>query len=110
MESQSITFILKKLVGMTLMPVPLTLLCILLGLWWFSRAPIKSRLAFFSAFLLLAVSAFNPVADRLIAPHESHYPVFDIKQPVDAVVVLGSASQSAPAESPAFMSLGSSAM
>ena len=93
MESQSITFILKKLVGMTLMPVPLSLLLILLGLWWFSRAPVKSRLAFFSAFLLLAVSA-DP-ADRLIAPHESYYPVFDIEQPVDAVVVLGSASQSA---------------
>ena len=72
MESQSITFILKKLVGMTLMPVPLSLLLILLGLWWFSRAPVKSRLVFFSAFLLLAVSAFNPVADRLIAPHESY--------------------------------------
>ena len=110
MESQSITFILKKLVGMTLMPVPLSLLLILLGLWWFSRAPVKSRLAFFSAFLLLAVSAFNPVADRLIAPHESYYPVFDIEQPVDAVVVLGSASHIAPPDSPAFMSLGSSAM
>jgi len=110
MESQSITFILKKLVGMTMTPVPLTLLLILLGLWWFKRAPVKARLSFLCAFLILGLSAWNPVADRLIAPHEQYYPVFDISQPVEAVVVLGSASHSAPPDSPAFMSLGSSAM
>lgn len=110
MDFVDIGFILKKLIGMFLMPIPISLLCIILGLWWFRKAPIKARLSLISAFFILGLSSWHPVADELIRPHESYFPIFDVSQPVQAVVVLGSASHSAPPGSPAVMNLGSSAL
>lgn len=110
MDIIDIGFFLKKLIGILVMPIPVSLLLIVLGLWWFRRAPVKAHLALIGAFLVLGLSSWHPVADRLIRPHEDYYPVFDITQPVDAVVVLGSASHSAPKDSPAIMNLGSSAL
>lgn len=110
MDFFDLGFILKKLVGVFFMPIPISLLLIFCGLWWFRKAPIKARLSLISAFLILGLSSWHPVADRLIQPHENYYPIFDIAQKIDAVVVLGSASHSAPPGSPAIMSLGSSAL
>jgi len=103
-------FIIKKLIGMAAMPIPLTLLCILLGFIWLKRSPVKARFVLLAGFLILGLSSWNPVADDLIRPHEHYYPIFDTTQKVDAVVVLGSASKSAPPDSPAIMSLGPSAV
>ena len=110
MDLVSTGFVLKKIIGMLLMPIPITLVLILLGGWWLKRSPTKARLSLLSAFLILGLSSWHPVADRLIRPHEDYYPIFDITQSVDAVVVLGSASHSAPPDTPAIMSLGSSAL
>jgi uncharacterized SAM-binding protein YcdF (DUF218 family) len=107
-EAQSIAFILKKLIGLTLSPIPLTLLCILLALWWLPKARVKSALAMVMAFCILGLSAWNPIADRLIRYHEQGLAVFDLSQPVDVVVVLGGPSKSTPDESSALMALGGS--
>jgi len=110
MITQSLPFFLKKMVGTLVMPIPITLLLILLGLWWLKSNPIRARLTLGGAFLVLFLSSWHPVADHLIQPLESQHPVFDINQPVDAVVVLGSASHIAPEGAPALMNLGSSAV
>ena len=110
MDFVSSGFILKKMIGMFLMPIPITLVLIVFGMWWLKKSPVKARLSFIGAFLILGLSSWHPIADKLIRPHENYYPVFATNQPVDAVVVLGSASHSAPPNTPAIMSLGSSAL
>ncbi len=110
MESFSVGFLLKKLIGTALMPIPVTLVLMLLAFWWLKRAPVRSRLCLVLAMLILGLSSWHPVADRLIRPLEDSYSLFDIQQPVKAVVVLGSASHIAPEGSPAIMNLGSSAV
>ncbi|MDF1762525.1 MAG: ElyC/SanA/YdcF family protein [Oleibacter sp.] len=104
-----IGFIIKKIIGSVIMPIPITLLLILLGIIWLKSSPIKARLTLLTALLILGASSFHPIADKFIAMHEQQYPTFDIQQPVDAVVVLGSASHSAPPNSTAVMNLGNSA-
>src|SRR5690554_5324940 len=82
-------FYLKKLIGMWLMPIPLTLSGLLLALFLWKRRPrLNQALVAFSC-LWLALTSWHPVADKLLAPFENHYPMFDRQQPVDAVVVLG---------------------
>ena len=103
-------FFLKKMIGIVIMPIPVSLLLMALAFIWLRRSPIKARLTLLLAFLVLGLSSWHPVADRLIRPLEDTYPVFDIRQPVDTVVVLGSASNIAPPGSPAIMNLGSSAV
>jgi len=95
---------------MAAMPIPLTLLCILLGFIWLKRSPVQARFVLLAGFLVLGLSSWNPIADDLIRPHEHYYPIFNTAQKVDAIVVLGSASKSAQPDSPAIMSLGPSAV
>lgn len=83
------TFYLKKIVGMLLMPIPLTLLLMLVALVLWQQRPKLSRGALASAFLLLLLTSWYPVGDSLIRPFEEDYPQFDLSQTVDAVVVLG---------------------
>ncbi len=82
-------FYLKKLIGMWLMPIPLTLSGLLLALFLWKRKPRLSQTLVAFSCLWLALTSWHPVADKLLAPFENNYAMFDIKQPVDAVVVLG---------------------
>lgn len=82
-------FYLKKIIGMWLLPIPLTLLSLLLALFLWKRQPRLSRALVAMSCLMLALTSWHPVANKLVAPFENHYPMFDIQQPVDAVVVLG---------------------
>ncbi len=82
-------FYLKKLIGMWLMPIPLTLSGLLLALFLWKRRPRLSQALVAFSCLWLALTSWHPVADKLLAPFENHYPMFDRQQPVDAVVVLG---------------------
>ncbi|HBS41049.1 MAG TPA: hypothetical protein DEA26_00110 [Oceanospirillales bacterium] len=104
------SFVLKKIIGTLLMPVPLTLLLMILTLFWLKRAPRKAAVSLVAAVLLLGLSCWPPLADQLIRFHTGHYAAFDLSQPVDAVVILGSASFEAPEGSPAHMQLGASAL
>lgn len=106
----SASFVLKKLIGTLLMPIPLTLMLMLLSLFWLKRAPRKATISLVAAILLLGLSCWPPLAERLIRFHSGHYVAFDLSQPVDAVVILGSASFEAAEGSPAHMQLGASAL
>jgi len=109
MDSFSVGFLLKKMVGMFAMPVPVTLLLLVVALVLFRRKPRLARLSVLAAFVVLFVSSWGPVADRLMMAVETDSPVFEVSQPVDAVVVLGSGNIGGPEHSPASMRLGESA-
>lgn len=84
-----LAFYLKKVIGMMLMPIPLTISGLVLGLLLLKRFPKSAKgLIGFSA-LFLALTSWHPVADRLLKPFENEHPMFNTAQAVDVVVVLG---------------------
>ncbi|WCN10703.1 ElyC/SanA/YdcF family protein [Marinomonas mediterranea] len=104
-----ILFYIKKFIGMILMPIPLTLLTLTLALCLISRFPKLGKSLIILSILLLGLTSWSPVANRLIATVEGEYSVFDIAQPVDVVIVLGS-GHNEHANMPAVMQLGRSAI
>lgn len=94
---------------MMLMPIPLTLLIMCLSFLLMKKRPKTAKFFLFCGILLLGLTSWNPMADRLIATVEQDYPIFDIHQPVDVVVVLGSGHKSL-SDTPAVMRLGNSAL
>lgn len=94
-------FLLTKILGALLMPLPLVLLGLLLGL---SLAALtrwrRAGLAVIAAATLaLGLLAWWPLADRLIGPLEAAYPALEpgeLPEDVAAVVVLGAGSVWAP--------------
>ena len=102
-------FYLKKIIGMMLMPIPLTLLAMLLAFFLMKKCPKFAKLLLFCAILLLGLTSWSPVADKLIATVEHDFPVFDIQQPVDVVIVLGSGHKDL-SNTPEIMQLGNSAL
>lgn len=85
----NMAFYLKKFISMWLMPIPLTILGLLLALWLWHRRPCLSRALVGLSVLWLALTSWHPVADSVLASFENDYPMFDSSQPVDVVVVLG---------------------
>ena len=102
-------FYLKKIIGMMLMPIPLTLLAMLLAFFLMKKCPKFAKLLLFCAILLLGLTSWSPVADKLIPTVEHDFPVFDIQQPVDVVIVLGSGHKDL-SNTPEIMQLGNSAL
>ena len=100
MDFIAILFAIKKGLGALLSPIPLALCAILVAVMALKRYPSWARLMLLMAFVMLAGGAWHPIADRLVQSVENHYPVFDISQPVDAVVVLGSSHSSSPDRPP----------
>ena len=94
-------FYLKKVIGMLLMPIPLTVMGLLLGLLLLKKRPFTGKSLILLSTLFLALTSWNPVADSLLAPFEKQYPKFDLNQPVDTVVVLGSCHKTDPDVPPA---------
>lgn len=82
-------FFLKKVIGMLLMPIPLTLIALLSGLWLLNRRPALGKGLIAAATLWLALTSWQPFADRWLTPFEGDFPAFDLNQPVSTVVVLG---------------------
>lgn len=101
-------FYLKKLIGGMLMPIPITLLGLLVALFLFKRKPFLSRLCIVFSLIFLAATSFMPIADGLMEPIQNKYTVFDISQPVDVVVVLGSCHETDSHLPPAGQLCGSS--
>ncbi len=89
-----ISFTLKKLVSRLLFPVPLVLICGVLGvaLLWQSRESRAGRILTSLSLLLLLLFSASSVADALLAPLEGHYPPLCIASlppdGVDFIVVL----------------------
>ena len=74
---------------MWLMPLPFSCLLILFGLALSFRYLNLGRSIAFVGVLLLMLFSWQPFANKVLYPLENEYPPFNIKQPVDAVVVLG---------------------
>lgn len=104
-----VLFYLKKTIGMMLMPIPLTLLAMCLALLLMRKWPKVAKFFLLCGILMLGLTSWNPVANKLIATVEHDYSVFDIEQPVDVVIVLGSGHKDL-SNTPTVMALGNSAL
>ncbi|HEY4467708.1 MAG TPA: envelope biogenesis factor ElyC [Klebsiella sp.] len=84
-------FTLKKVLGGMMLPLPLLLLLIALGiaLLWFSRFQRTGKLCVSLGWLLLLLLSLQPVADNLLKPIEDKYPTWRGEKRVQYVVVLG---------------------
>ncbi|MBZ2168266.1 ElyC/SanA/YdcF family protein [Marinobacter sp. F4216] len=82
-------FELKKFIGQMLMPIPLTLMLLMAGILMLRVWPRMARVALVSGALLLFLTSWAPVSNRLVSMVESDYAAFDLSRPVDVVVVLG---------------------
>jgi len=104
-----ILFYLKKFIGMMLMPIPLTLVAMCLAFLLMKKCPKLARLFLLIGIIMLGLTSWSPVADKLIATVEHDFPIFDIQQPVDVVIVLGSGHKDL-SNTPTIMALGNSAL
>ncbi|EIC84797.1 envelope biogenesis factor ElyC [Serratia sp. M24T3] len=84
-------FILKKIVGSLLMPLPflLSLMALALFLLWFTRRQKTGKVIFLFSWLCLGLLSLQPVADSLLRQFENTYDTYHGQGPVDYVVVLG---------------------
>lgn len=84
-------FALKKFIGGMMLPLPLLLLLMGVGLLlvWCSRFQKTGKLCLSVSWLALLLLSLQPVADRLLQPIEQTYPTWDGTQQVGYVVVLG---------------------
>lgn len=84
-------FTLKKYIGGMMLPLPLLLLLIGLGIFlvWFTRFQKLGKGAITVGWLTLLLLSLQPVADGLLKPIEDKYPTWRGEEPVQYVVVLG---------------------
>lgn len=98
-------FTLKKAIGGLLLPLPLLLLLMAVGLFllWFSRWQKSGKILVSVSWLTLLLLSLQPVADFLLAPLENRYPTWQTQpqQPPAAwIVVLGGGYTWNPAWAP----------
>ncbi|MDU7187638.1 MAG: envelope biogenesis factor ElyC [Klebsiella sp.] len=84
-------FTLKKYIGGMMLPLPLLLLLIGLGIFlvWFTRFQKLGKGAITVGWLALLLLSLQPVADGLLKPIEDKYPTWRDEKRVQYVVVLG---------------------
>mgnify|MGYP000899673643 FL=1 len=84
-------FTLKKVLGGMMLPLPLLLLLMAVGLalLWRSRLQKTGKTLVTLSWLLLTLLSLQPVADELLKPIEKNYPTWRGGTPVEYVVVLG---------------------
>ena len=84
-------FTLKKYIGGMMLPLPLLLIIIALGLAlvWFSRFQKSGKTLITFGWLVLLLLSLQPVADGLLRPIEDKYPTWQGNQKVEYIVVLG---------------------
>ncbi|PKH24274.1 envelope biogenesis factor ElyC [Enterobacterales bacterium CwR94] len=84
-------FVLKKVVGSLLLPLPLLLLIMACGLLllWCSRWQKTGKTVISISWLLLLLLSLQPVADSLLRPMENRYATWQDQQKVNYIVVLG---------------------
>ena len=84
-------FTLKKVVGSLLMPLPMLLLLMAVGIFliWFSRWQKCGKILISVSWGVLLLMSLQPVADRLLAPIEDRFPTWHNQHPLDYIVVLG---------------------
>ena len=82
-------FILKKLIGMLLMPISLIAIAFILSILLRNKKPRASLALGLSSVTLLLLLSFQPIANRLLYPIENQFPAFNTQQPVELIHVLG---------------------
>lgn len=84
-------FTLKKYIGGMMLPLPLLLMFIALGLLlvWFTRFQRSGKIVITTGWLALLLLSLQPVADGLLRPIEDKYPTWQGNQKVEYIVVLG---------------------
>ncbi|HEY1847387.1 MAG TPA: envelope biogenesis factor ElyC [Buttiauxella sp.] len=84
-------FILKKIIGGLLLPLPFLLLVIGLAilLLWFTRWQKTGKALLTAGWLVLLLLSLQPVADRMLKPIEQTYPTWHGGEQVKYIVVLG---------------------
>jgi len=83
-------FLLKKVIGLLLMPLNLILLLLLASLVFYKIKPGLSFKCLALGCILLLLSSLPPVAGKLMAPIEAQYEPFSLSsKPVDYIVILG---------------------
>ncbi len=84
-------FTLKKYIGGMMLPLPLLLIIIALGLAlvWFSRFQKSGKTLITFGWLVLLLLSLQPVADGLLRPIENRYPTWQGNQKAAYIVVLG---------------------
>lgn len=103
-------FLIKKLIGALLFPVPLCLMLFAAGLFllWFTRRQKAGKIMTTAGVLLFAVMTFDLLPGAVLQPLERKYPAFDLAYPAPAqraelaqqvrwIVVLGGGNTSDPA-------------
>lgn len=84
-------FTLKKVIGGMMLPLPLMLIIMGIGLalLWFSRFQKTGKVCISLSWLALLLLSLQPVADSLLKPIEDSYPTWQDTQKVEYIVVLG---------------------
>src|SRR2546430_196102 len=97
-----IMFLLKKIIAPLFFPVSLSAELLLIGLvlLWFTKKTRAGKIFVTAGTLLLLVSGYGFISDRLVLPLEHHYPallnVQTVTMPVKWIVVLGGGHTSDP--------------
>lgn len=84
-------FILKKIIGGLLLPLPFLLLMmgVAICLLWFTRWQRSAKVLLSMSWLVLLLISLQPVADKMLKPIEDTYPTWRGQEKVDYIVVLG---------------------
>lgn len=83
-------FLLKKIIGVLLMPLSISLILLLISLVLFNRNARLARRCLFAATALLLAASLAPISDRFMHPLEHQYEAFTkSSEPVDYIVILG---------------------
>ena len=91
-------FMLKKWLGLLLMPLPFCALLLFVGLFllWLTRWQKSGKLLISIATIVLIMFSVRPTSVMLNRPLEQMYPAFPDNQPVDFIIVLGHGHVSDP--------------
>jgi len=85
-----VLFLLKKIVGIAIMPLSITLILLLLSILFFKSKPKFSFMALLTSFSILLLSSMAPVSDFFMYKKERQFHAFTKQiHPVDYIVVLG---------------------
>lgn len=83
-------FTLKKLIGELLMPLPIIIITLFVGLFLLKYRPVLAKGLLSIATVTLLLLSAMPVANRLIVGLEQQYPVYTpIAEKLDYIVILG---------------------
>lgn len=83
-------FLLKKLIGALLMPLTIIMLLLIIAIIYHRKSPTFSLKCLCAGTIILILSSFSPVSDRLMAPIENNFPAFtSVNKPIDYIVILG---------------------